>query len=1430
MKFKILSWMMFALLFLGVNSCNDDDLFFGDGSILSSKQQNNSGSSHLVLQEDGYWRATERVPLVGQGRVVDNIAKALVSVANIEQFTSALVDTDLDNFFKPGGIVEANVLLNEIVSIRDLNRVYAGGQKVGFLCKNQNSNVLSLSVLQSFWVDTYLKGEKQEHHMFDKATSVLDLGLGNIAGGTDNTTFVMETEFEKPFDEVRLGTAGVEASMVANLAVYYAYVGENPMIPAVNNGNAYFNNKVTSPYEGSYVSVSRDKLIDDDLSNGIELGTVSKLFQPHMSVNFGRDVPEGSEVGFYVTAASALNLGVGQSILIRTFDENDKEMERYSYTKVVALSLLGAGKYIYSLKTTKPCRRVRIDFLGVSVDLGATMVHYAFVREKTTIDPSSYFTIANATVYNPNYRFSEVENGTVKYEIVGKPKLSKPQIVKEPNGEGYLLTGMNYTGNYTVKAIYTDEQGNTSEQIAVITRLKKKEAGCEECLVNTKDYPNRYEAYMPDGFEGITLGGSKEEMMANVVNEDKNLCAHYTNIKLSLVKDQALIGVRRIDGQKINEKGEKKRVGFVISKSFKFLDADILKFMRIKLYRDGQVVQTEVAKQNNGVSLSLIGASKDKVRLSIDTEEKFDCIELFSSGLLDVELGELKIYNAFIEEATKCGDPGEECMQLISNANYGAIATGNQMGLAGVGIYFANLGNMVDNSLDSYANFVGTLDAAAETTINVKFNPIRGNQEVGFILTGLTGVANLSLIEAIQIKPYYKGQLLQTETTEGGLLSLKVAGSGQRTYVSITPQSTFDELQLVIGQGAGLLKTMRINGVYLRPDYDGDGVMDCVKDELSTEITNLYVEPQDICKGGKAAFRVDGGETGVTYQLEFEDKHDSKKIYRGDVTINETGYLDFTDKTFFGTLPIGEYYVSVLKEDGTLVLNKDEKGDLTIHPLETTWKKDAKSNDWNDWENWDRGTPWYCTNVILPSSASRYPELKENANPELKENAKKAYCCQNIHFEDGAELVGQCHLEYEFAFIDKTLPGGTYQLLSAPLRGMLTGDMFVQDASRREKWEKWRTTVDADGFHTNYFTSVADNGTSANSVYVENRVNPIIYQRFFSRTVSNAVMTRAVSTKDAAINHTDWSRSFNAVGTRYAAGQGFALKVKDGGSHTFHFPKSHSIYQYYDITGKLLNKKEAVNHTGLGQLMVDYTSTMPYRVDLGRLSNGRDFLFGNPFMAHINIRQFLNDNRNLISSLQIYRNGEYVTISSDGISSSANAPTTIHPMEAVVLNARQAGMELSVVLTESMIVQANSRAARIRAVSSSPRIYLTARVKNHVSSCVAVQSVSASDAYRNGEDVPYLLETEAKPDVAVYTVANGEALSVQRMKAAHRIPVGFYMHRKGQVKLSFKMQGKGWDGWHFVDGQTGKRYPLNKPVTLTHVATGSNRFYLEKAR
>lgn len=1428
MKLNILSWIILSLSVIGICSCQDEELLSAPNnySLNSATRAAEESTSRLTLQENGYWKAKGRVPLVGAGRIVDNLSGPLVSVGSTGTEAQILVDTDLTNIFTPGSIAGVQALTNQLVSIRDLNYIYDGGQKAGFVCKNQTDGVLDVKLLNSFWIDTYLKGERQEQHVFTQATSVLDLGLGNISGGGENQTFLVEAEFSKPFDEIRIGNNGVKIEALKSLGIYYAYVGENPIIPAVNDGNSYFNNQVTSPYENSYIQSSLNKLIDDKLINGIEIGPVSSLFQPHMSVNFGKDVPAGSEVGFYVTSGSLLDMGAGKTILITTYDANDKEVDRYSYTQVVELGLLGGGEFLFSLTTTKPCRRVRIEFLGLNLKLGVSVVHYAYVREKTTVDASSYFTTANATVYNPNYRFAEPAQGTVKYELIGGPNRSNAKIQKEKGGNGWLLTGMNITGNYTVKAIYTDEQGNVSEQIAVITRLKKKQAACDVHLINTDEFPNRFQAYVPDGFNGIVIGesGSVENSLKTVVDQDPENYVEYKNdLNISLINNNALIGVKTTDGSSINASHKKIRAGFVINKSKDILGADALQFLRIKLYKNGSEVTSGVGKENNGVSVSLIGSSKDKSRLSIDTELEFDQIELFCTGLLTIKLGEaLKVYHAYWEMTDDCGDPGEECMQLISNANYGAVATTDTKGLADIGGTVFNLGNMVDGNIESYATVGKPVNVGTDTEIKVTFNTIKANQEAGFILTGVTGLTNVDLIGIMQIKAFKDGKEITDNTTEGGLLGLKLAGSGQRKYISITPPSDFNELRLIIGKGVGALDNYLINGVYLRPDYDGDGVMDCITDELSTEIVNLYVEPEDICIGDEAAFRVDGGEEGVTYTLDFFDKHDKKKSYKGDVTINSSGYLEFIESDFFATLPVGEYEVSVLHSE-KIILNRIAS--LVIYPKETTWKKDAPSTDWNDWNNWDRGTPWECTNVILPSEASRYPVLKAEAT--------KAYCCQHIHFEPNAELVGQTYLKYATAFIDAKLTDGSYHLMSAPLRSMVTGDMFVQEASRREEWNAWRNIIDNEsGLHTNYFIPISNTDKNENSHYVEHRIDPIIYQRFFSKSVVNAVVTRAASSGDAAIRHTDWSRSFNAVGTRYESGQGFALKIKqmetNNKDYIFHFPKSHTTYRYYDINGKPVgNMTESVTRTQVGKLMVDNQDKMPRHIPLERQSEGTEFLFGNPFMAHIDIRKFLNGNSHVISDVQIYRNGDYVTVKADGTSSAANVPELINPMEAVFVTTPNSTSDITITVSEDMLTQAAG--SNVRNTSNAlSRIYLNARRNNQISSCVVLQSVAAQDGYRSGEDAFLLIESEAKPEVAVYTAADGEALSIQYVRAASRIPVGFFMKSEGRVELSFQTQGNDWNDWRFVDSQTGKRYLLTENITLDDVASGAGRFYLEK--
>ena len=330
----------------------------------------------------------------------------------------------------------------------------------------------------------------------------------------------------------------------------------------------------------------------------------------------------------------------------------------------------------------------------------------------------------------------------------------------------------------------------------------------------------------------------------------------------------------------------------------------------------------------------------------------------------------------------------------------------------------------------------------------------------------------------------------------------------------------------------------------------------------------------------------------------------------------------------------------------------------------------------------------------------------------------------------------------------------------------------------------------------------------------------------------NAVVTRATNSDDAAIRHTDWSKSFNAVGTRYESGQGFALKIRqmetNNKDYTFHFPKSHTTYSYYDMGGKPVgNMTESVTRTQVGKLMLDNQDRMPHRIQLERQSEGTEFLFGNPFMAHINIRKFLNENSNVISDIQIYRNGSYVTVKADGTSSTLNVPVLIKPMEAVFITAKNRVSDIAITVSEDMITQATGSNARNTSNAFS-RIYLNARRNNQTSSCVALQSGSAQDGYRSGEDAFLLIESEAKPEVAVYTAADGQALSIQYVYAAGRIPVGFFVKSQGRVELSFQTQGNDWDGWCFVDSQTGKRYSLTENITLDDVATGSSRFYLEK--
>ena len=1473
----LLCTLLFTVFF---PSCKDEDLLPSAGTkadITRADGTLNDGGAGLVRNSDGTWTATRRVPLVGKGRVIDNMSESFVSlgtydinkgaidkVDKYEQAARSLIDTDLTNAFTPSSVVGANLVLNQIISVRDLNYEYAEGQKVGFALQN-SGGVLSVDVLGGLWVDTYLNGQATgDKFAFTISSGLINIGLGSVTGGDATSIYVVEGTATKPFDEVRLGQNGINLDVFQNISILYAYVGDNPIIPAINVGDDkmdqyklsydYFNNEVKAPTDPKWTSDpgSVYKLIDDDLTNGPGTFLVDAS---SVTVDFGRTIPSGSEVGFYTTYWQLVGADLGGTYVLEAYNDAGEKVASYSSSTILNVSIGEGGEIWTTMRIPDDCTdcsRLKFSITGGNLTVGGSSIHYAYVREPTVVDVSSYFTLADATVYVPNYRFADpdVPGASVQYEVISRPPTATSDMGKI---EGNLLKNMNVEGPYVVKATYREGDKDPIICTATITRKAKVKTYCNNPLTNEEDKEAEWEAYAINDDWGVKIFGQNYKgNLANVVDDRTDNFITADASAVSLIDNAGIIGVRALNGRKINSGGNKVvRAGFVINRVNEFLAAEVLKFLQIKLFNGTDVVQSDVAFNNNGVSLGLIGNSGENglARISIDTDKEFDRIELYYGGALGINLGEsIQIYYAFWDDASdECANPGEECMELITNANYGAEAFVNTKGLLTAGDIIFDVGNIVDGDNESAATFVRIADIGTAREIEVTFDEIQGGQEIGFILSDITALGNIELISVVQIFAY-NGEQEVSESTSGGGLNVKLLGGGERSYVSVTPpkDSRINRLKLVLGSGINALDNFNIYGIFIRPDYDGDGVMDCIEDGLLTDLTSLKVSPEHVCSATELEFMIEGGVENNTYNLVFNNlSYDNVADIH--TTASKKGNQLVLDKPdFLTSLPTG-YYIVIVDQDNDFTTEP-----FSVHPKETTWL--GHNENWNDWSNWSNGVPWGCTNVVIPSpnaTASTVLGIPEGFNgvksyPDLTKGLSRSeiydepYCCNNIYFAPGAELVGQHKLDYSGqVFIDMNLESGYYHLLSMPLEATITGDMFV--AANWSAWEENRAKA-----FGNYFSAINSSDT-----YNEQRRAPYVYQRLWSSNskVMNETLSRSGddydNTDDPTIESdklqlTDWSRTFNSVETTYDLAEGFALRVdKDARqsgdasrqTYHFHFPKSFDTYNYYSTSSddpvKTVGGMNGKRVGTTGRFMVDMDNHSGLKFTLKRESSGNLFLFGNPMMSHIDIRQFLAENNTNVSSVLVYDKNkkEYVTISNGALTSSTSSITQIAPMEAVFLQAVTPCDSLSITLSDIMLEQGNSTATTVTAPN---QLRLTATSRGHSASCVVVPSSAASDDYDAREDATLLVGSEEGSGVAVYTVAGGKALSIQRMNQSGRIPVGFYLKEEGNVTLSFDPQGDAWRGWNLVDQQTGKHYPLDSETNLGTVKSGAGRFYLER--
>ena len=1427
-----------------------------------------------VMEQDpttGYWKVNKQVPLVGEGRVVNSLMETVSVLSLADQELGCLVDENLDNGAKfKGSVADASLLYEEIVSVKDINRVYAANQKVGIVFAFKETELLSLDVLSSKFVfNFYLKGELKESVIAqegDGENSVVNLELLSFKTDNGKTCSVASVTAPVAFDEIGISNTGINVSVLSEpLEIRYFFVGENPEIPAVE-GNPFFEKTPTLHEDrlfGRWTSSiwlpgsNENNIVDDDLENGAAFSVLGGLVGKSATVRFNKEIPSGYEVGYRISSTKLLSLGLLSGITLKTYDDRDNEKDAMSTTTLLGVSVASGSAQNVRMVTTKPCTQLYIYFGALNVELGETTVYYAYVRKPTTVGPDAYLSLANDTIYSgDSYQLyvQDIPTGaTLSFSTVPSSS-SQTFSVDSNNG---LISGMSVDGDYTVKATLTmgDE---VYEQNVTITRKTDE----ENIVCNTLITEKEYGAHVVGSYEReniCILCFEQRQNVDNLVDDNPDNYVTFTR-PINLVNNTPVIAVDLGEDKTINAEKAKIRVGFTMQYSSELLNVNALEYFYIRLYKDGVRVDQAVPGENSTVKLDLLAADSNKMRYSIVTDKEFDHIELWYAGVANIHLfSSIRLYNAFWEpDEEKCRriNPSEVCNENIrigadiwyAKTGFGKTSDGN---IASVLSFIRNLGNLLDNDPYSYATFQQTAEVSllSSASIGIKLDepmvvPEGGKRQFGFTIMQPEGIASVGLLNAMKLYLYNGNTLVAEAASDQGVLDLNLIAYGDKAYIETTVGSGMSVDGLVLEfNGIEVLSTTMIYGVYTRLDANGNGIPDC-SEEVDSQNISVSIETNDIC--------VDEGATEEDVVFEYEGETTLTAVYcevyqygedgnfKKNETYSKSCTLDKSANTIVLPLPCGDYYVQFKdKVDGDYV--SDDILYVTIHPKETTWKGgvSGKENNWNEWYNWKDGAPWSCTNVIIPTYSDKDKKTLISNYPILKEGDFNP--CNYIHFEPHAEVVNTPYLTYNKAWVEIELKPNRYYMVATPIKGIYSGDWFIS---------KEGTDL------PDYFTELTEEN------YPANRVTPTIYQRVWEHEVSNMLKGQdgKFSPQKVEIGTTKWTAPYNRLIASYEKVSGYdfnALSVwvhlltpdnKEEGDanalYRFRFPKTHATYFYSDPSGNsqdMPSENLKRNETTAGRFIyenengeADFPITMTYNNE----QYGKEhkvFLVGNPFMSHICVDKLFDENKHIIAIKVVGKDDNYSSVvqgeSSTIVVAGEKDLQNIPPIQSFFVelsSTDEYNDKCSITYTEDMLTQQPGVSSQLRSSSPSDAFYLSASASGQRSSAMLRFSASASDYYHEGEDADILIDDEVPPAVAVFTVADCHALDIQQRASGGDIPIGFVLPKTDEVTLRIDVPEE-YAGWVLNDLETGKNYALRSgtnELNLGRMLTNVGRFSL----
>ena len=545
---------------------------------------------------------------------------------------------------------------------------------------------------------------------------------------------------------------------------------------------------------------------------------------------------------------------------------------------------------------------------------------------------------------------------------------------------------------------------------------------------------------------------------------------------------------------------------------------------------------------------------------------------------------------------------------------------------------------------------------------------------------------------------------------------------------------------------------------------------------------------------------------------------------------------------------------------------------LLVIPNTMVWTPEGHSfNGWGKDENWrgwvdtngnsiiDEGeltegyVPISGANVVIPKLENTvlypYIVLDHEHNHYPMTIGFEPHHCKNIYFAPGAKLYNQHLLEYENAFVDMQFTAAKWQMVSAPLQGMVSGDMFVPHNGRWDSSSK-NLVAEPNPFEVKAFEGTDYQGIRhADAAYA-------FWEAFYESDVDGS------NTLVRGFDNVTFTQS-NSLIQPLNIGKGYmvyGLGHEESEQLTVRLPKPDTKYYYYNEGNK--DESSSVNIPSTNRSKLAYTADhnqQDMTIQLTKKADSEYFLFGNPTMAFVDMHALYLDHQNQWT-------GEFKTMINGQFNASVQGTLSttdryLPPMTSALLKSNIANAtSMDITLKPSHITLDNTinftevaeqqpqqaPARRIAGIDERPINYealqselmtIYAFTLKGTARTVLATNPAANDYYTSGEDALFTStgvenESYVTTPLNMYTVAERVPMMADVRQGISEIPLGILAAsnvRSEYMQLAFYLSTNWSRECYFCDSKTGQKIRImdGLVVSVEMPQNHEQRYYIE---